>query len=50
MIAPPYQGRIVCVMSRHEESKFVAIVDDDDSVRGTLQELLKCGWILFASI
>ena len=28
-------------MSGHEESKLVAIVDDDDSVRGTLQELLR---------
>jgi FixJ family two-component response regulator len=28
-------------MSCHKESKLVAIVDDDDSVRGTLQELLR---------
>ena len=28
-------------MSSHGERKFVAIVDDDDSVRGTLQELLR---------
>jgi len=28
-------------MSSHRESKFVSIVDDDDSVRGTLQELLR---------
>jgi FixJ family two-component response regulator len=28
-------------MSRHEESKLVAIVDDDESVRGTLYELLR---------
>ena len=28
-------------MSGHKESKLVAIVDDDDSVRGTLQELLR---------
>ena len=28
-------------MSTHSESKFVSIVDDDDSVRGTLQELLR---------
>ena len=28
-------------MSCHRESKLVAIVDDDDSVRGTLQELLR---------
>ncbi len=28
-------------MSSHKESKLVAIVDDDDSVRGTLQELLR---------
>lgn len=28
-------------MSCHEESKLVAIVDDDDSVRCTLQELLR---------
>jgi FixJ family two-component response regulator len=28
-------------MSCNKESKLVAIVDDDDSVRGTLQELLR---------
>jgi FixJ family two-component response regulator len=28
-------------MSRNSESKLVAIVDDDDSVRGTLKELLR---------
>jgi FixJ family two-component response regulator len=28
-------------MSCHKESKLVAIVDDDDSVRGTLRELLR---------
>ncbi|HEY1987599.1 MAG TPA: response regulator transcription factor [Terracidiphilus sp.] len=28
-------------MSRKREDKLVAIVDDDDSVRGTLQELLR---------
>jgi FixJ family two-component response regulator len=28
-------------MSCHKESKLVAIVDDDDSVRDTLQELLR---------
>jgi len=28
-------------MSCHKASKLVAIVDDDDSVRGTLQELLR---------
>jgi FixJ family two-component response regulator len=28
-------------MSCHKENKLVAIVDDDDSVRGTLQELLR---------
>jgi FixJ family two-component response regulator len=28
-------------MSSHKEGKLVAIVDDDDSVRGTLQELLR---------
>lgn len=28
-------------MRCHKESKLVAIVDDDDSVRGTLQELLR---------
>jgi|SRR5580658_3308540 FixJ family two-component response regulator len=28
-------------MSSHRETKFVAIVDDDDSVRGTLQGLLR---------
>jgi FixJ family two-component response regulator len=28
-------------MSSHKESKLVAIVDDDDSVRGTLHELLR---------
>jgi len=28
-------------MSCHTESKLVAIIDDDDSVRGTLQELLR---------
>jgi FixJ family two-component response regulator len=28
-------------MSRDTESKLVAIVDDDDSVRGTLKELLR---------
>jgi FixJ family two-component response regulator len=28
-------------MSSHRASKLVAIVDDDDSVRGTLQELLR---------
>ena len=28
-------------MSCHKETKLVAIVDDDDSVRGTLQELLR---------
>ena len=28
-------------MNAHGESKFVSIVDDDDSVRGTLQELLR---------
>ena len=28
-------------MSRHGESKLVAIVDDDESVRGTLYELLR---------
>jgi FixJ family two-component response regulator len=28
-------------MSTHRESKFVSIVDDDDSVRGTLRELLR---------
>jgi FixJ family two-component response regulator len=28
-------------MSPHRESKFVAIVDDDDSMRGALQGLLK---------
>jgi FixJ family two-component response regulator len=31
----------VCVMSCHKENKLIAIVDDDDSVRGTLQELLR---------
>ena len=34
-------GCIVCAMSCHKESKLVAIVDDDESVRGTLQELLR---------
>ena len=34
-------GCIVCLMSCHKEGKLVAIVDDDDSVRGTLQELLR---------
>jgi FixJ family two-component response regulator len=28
-------------MSSHKQGKLVAIVDDDDSVRGTLQELLR---------
>ena len=28
-------------MSCHKENKLIAIVDDDDSVRGTLQELLR---------
>ena len=31
----------MCVMSCHKENKLIAIVDDDDSVRGTLQELLR---------
>jgi FixJ family two-component response regulator len=33
--------RIVFVMSCHEERKLVSIVDDDDSVRSTLHELLR---------
>jgi len=33
--------RIVSAMSCHKENKLVAIVDDDDSVRLTLQELLR---------
>jgi FixJ family two-component response regulator len=41
MIVAPLPSAHSCFMSSHRESKFVSIVDDDDSVRGTLQELLR---------
>jgi FixJ family two-component response regulator len=41
MIAPDFCKEHSLIMSGDEESKFVAIVDDDDAVRGTLRELLR---------
>jgi FixJ family two-component response regulator len=41
MIAPLLAWAHSSPMSCHKETKLVAIVDDDDSVRGTLQELLR---------
>jgi FixJ family two-component response regulator len=41
MIVLPSPSAHSCFMSTHRGSKFVSIVDDDDSVRGTLQELLR---------
>jgi FixJ family two-component response regulator len=41
MIAPPLSSAHTFFMSPRNESKFVAIVDDDDSMRGALQGLLK---------
>ncbi len=41
MIAPDFSKEHSLFMSGDEENKFVAIVDDDDSVRGTLRELLR---------
>jgi len=41
-----YWGRIVCYMSCNSENRLVAIVDDDDSVRGTLKELLRAAGFL----
>ena len=41
MIAPPFAMAHSLLMSPRNDTKFVAIVDDDDSMRGALQGLLK---------
>jgi FixJ family two-component response regulator len=41
MIAPRFARRTLSLMSCNTGNKLVAIVDDDDSVRGTLKELLR---------
>jgi len=46
MIAQAFPSGHSSSMSTHGESKLVAIVDDDDSVRSTLRELLRASGFL----
>src|SRR5450432_4198172 len=41
MIAPSWRSRYIADMAIEGDSRFVAIVDDDDLMRGALQGLLK---------